>query len=133
MLTFKMADKMADKMAEKITRIRKERSFPEIPGVPNRSELMKPLIFPNSQRAFKIFTYLATLGAGLYCVFIPEYEGDHCFVPIREWVQKQKGKFLKIRPEDEEYVKQRTAEMAEKVAIAAKQTSGEAGGNIGKS
>ena len=53
---------MADKMAEKITRIRKERSFPEIPGVPNRSELMKPLIFPNNQRAFKIFTYLATLG-----------------------------------------------------------------------
>ena len=40
---------------------------------------------------------------------------------------------MKIRPEDEEYVKQQTAEMAEKVAIAAKQTSGEAGGNIGKS
>ena len=40
---------------------------------------------------------------------------------------------MKIRPEDEEYVKQRTAEMAEKVAMAVKQTSGEAGGNIGKS
>ena len=53
---------MADKMADKITKIRKERSFPEIPGVPNRNELMKPLIFPNSQRGFKIFTYLATLG-----------------------------------------------------------------------
>ena len=21
-------------------------------------------------------------GAALYCVFIPEYEGDHCFVPV---------------------------------------------------
>lgn len=36
--------------------------FPEIPGMPNRSELMKPLIFPNSQRAFKIFTVVATVG-----------------------------------------------------------------------
>ena len=42
--------------------IRKERSFPEIPGVPNRSELMKPLIFPNSQRGFKIFIYAVTIG-----------------------------------------------------------------------
>lgn len=41
---------------------RKERSFPEIPGVPSRSELMKPLIFPNSQRGFKIFTYVVTVG-----------------------------------------------------------------------
>ena len=39
---------------------------------------------------------------------------------------------MKIRPEDEEYVKQRTAEMAEKVAMAAKQTSGEAGGEYWK-
>ena len=36
--------------------------FPEIPGMPNRSELMKPLIFPNSQRGFKIFTVVATIG-----------------------------------------------------------------------
>ena len=36
--------------------------FPEIPGMPNRSELMKPLIFPNSQRGFKIFTVVATVG-----------------------------------------------------------------------
>ena len=68
------------------------------------------------------------------CLQVDMYITLEFFVfQIREWVQKQKGKFLKIRPEDEEYVKQRTAEMAEKVAMAAKQTSGEAGGNIGKS
>lgn len=47
--------------------IRKERSFPEIPGVPNRNELMKPLIFPNSQRAFKLFTYAVTIGQYILC------------------------------------------------------------------
>ena len=52
-IRFKMADP---------NDIRKERSFPEIPGVPNRSELMKPLIFPNSQRGFKIFIYAVTIG-----------------------------------------------------------------------
>ena len=41
--------------------------FPEIPGMPNRSELMKPLIFPNNQRAFKIFTVVATVGK---CILI---------------------------------------------------------------
>ncbi|KAL9955357.1 hypothetical protein ACROYT_G036667 [Oculina patagonica] len=83
---------------------------------------MKPLIFPNSQRGFKIFTYVVTVAVGLYCVFIPEYEGDHCFIPIRNWVREQKGKLLKIRPEDEEYVKQRTTELAAKVEMAKKET-----------
>ncbi|KAJ7373738.1 hypothetical protein OS493_011347 [Desmophyllum pertusum] len=101
---------------------RKSRSFPEIPGVPNRNELMKPLIFPNSQRGFKIFTYVLSIAAGLYCIFIPEYKGDHAFLPIRRWVHEQKGKLLQIRPEDEEYVKQRTAELAAKVELAAKET-----------
>lgn len=102
--------------------IRKERSFPEIPGVPNRSELMKPLIFPNSQRGFKIFIYAVTIAAGLYCIFIPEYKGEHCFVPIRNWVHEQKGKLLRIRPQDEEYVKKRTAELAAKIEMGTKQT-----------
>lgn len=39
--------------------------FPEIPGMPNRNELMKPLIFPNNQRAFKIFTVVATVGENI--------------------------------------------------------------------
>ena len=34
----------------------------------------------------------------------------------------QKGKLLKIRPEDEEYVNRRTAELASKAEMAAKQT-----------
>ena len=46
----------------KMEDLRKERSFPEVPGVPNRSELMKPLIFPNHQRGFKIFTFVVTAG-----------------------------------------------------------------------
>ena len=41
---------------------------------------------------------------------------------IRNWVHEQKGKLLRIRPEDEEYVKQRTAELAAKVELGAKQT-----------
>ena len=48
-------------------------------------------------------------------------------------MQEQKGKLLKIRPEDEEYVKQRTAELAEKVELAAKQTAEEAVNKTGKS
>ena len=42
--------------------------FPEIPGMPNRSELMKPLIFPNNQRGFKIFTVVATVGESNFSV-----------------------------------------------------------------
>ena len=48
---------MADDWKGKVTRD----PFPEIPGMPNRNELMKPLIFPNSQRGFKIFTVVATI------------------------------------------------------------------------
>ncbi|XP_068762559.1 uncharacterized protein [Montipora capricornis] len=96
--------------------------FPEIPGMPNKSELMKPLIFPNSQRGFKIFTVVATIGACIYCIFVPEYKGDHIFLPIRKWVHEQKGKLLTIRPEDEEYVKRRTAELAAKAEVASKKT-----------
>ena len=46
-----------------------------------------------------------------------------CFYfQIRKWVHEQKGKLLTIRPEDEEYVKRRTAELAVKAEMAAKQT-----------
>ena len=48
---------MADDWKGKVTR----EPFPEIPGMPNRNELMKPLIFPNSQRGFKIFIVVATI------------------------------------------------------------------------
>ena len=34
----------------------------------------------------------------------------------------QKGKLIKIRPEDEEYVKRRTAELAAEAETAARQT-----------
>lgn len=37
-------------------------------------------------------------------------------------MHEQKGKLLQIRPEDEEYVKQHTAELAAKVELAAKET-----------
>ena len=50
------------KMADPGKKESAENPFPVIPGVPSRSELMKPLIFPNSQRGFKIFTWVATVG-----------------------------------------------------------------------
>lgn len=41
---------------------------------------------------------------------------------IRNWFREQKGKLLKISPEDEEYVKKRTAELTAKIETAKKQT-----------
>ncbi|CAH3174692.1 unnamed protein product [Porites lobata] len=121
-------------MADGWRRGRKPRDhFPEIPGMPNRSELMKPLIFPNNQRAFKIFTVIATVGACWYCIFVPEYKGDHIFLPIRKWVHEQKGKLLKIRPEDEDYVKQRTAELAAKAELSSEKTVKDVGREMTRS
>ena len=45
----------------------------------------------------------------------------------------QKGKLLKIRPEDEEYVKQRTAELAAEAEMAAKQTCQDSAMEMAKS
>ncbi|XP_015776372.1 PREDICTED: uncharacterized protein LOC107354411 [Acropora digitifera] len=120
---------MADDWKGKVTRD----PFPEIPGMPNRNELMKPLIFPNSQRGFKIFTVVATISACIYCIFVPEYKGDHIFLPVRKWVHDQKGRLLKIRPEDEEYVNRRTAELASKAEMAAKQTYQDSAKEMAKS
>lgn len=55
------------------------------------------------------------------------------FSQVRKWVHDQKGKLLKIRPEDEEYVNRRTAELASKAEMAAKQTYQDSAKEMAKS
>ncbi|KXJ12414.1 uncharacterized protein LOC110242208 [Exaiptasia diaphana] len=81
-------------------------------GIPSESELLKPLIFPNSQRAFKIFNSVLAAGITVYFVFFHKFpQEDHCFMPIRNFVEEQKANFFRVRPEDEDYIKQKAAEL----------------------
>ncbi|XP_031557584.1 uncharacterized protein LOC116294176 [Actinia tenebrosa] len=82
-------------------------------GIPSQKELLKPLIFPNNQRAFRLFNAALATGITVYFVFFHKFpQQDHCFVPIRNLVESQKARFLRIKPEDEEYIKRRTEELS---------------------
>jgi len=48
-------------------------------------------------------------------------------------VHEQKGKLLKIRPEDEDYVKQRTAELAAKAELSSEKTVKDVGQEMTRS
>lgn len=48
-------------------------------------------------------------------------------------MHEQKGKLLKIRPEDEDYVKQRTAELAAKAELSSEETMKDVGQEMTRS
>ncbi|XP_032222557.1 uncharacterized protein LOC116604387 [Nematostella vectensis] len=86
-------------------------------GIPDQNELLRPLIFPNHQRGFKLFNAAIATGLTVYFVFIHKFSSeDHCFMPIRRFVEQQKRYFFQIKPEDEEYIRKRTEELKAKQA-----------------
>ncbi|XP_046849094.1 uncharacterized protein LOC124442641 [Xenia sp. Carnegie-2017] len=93
-------------MSEKEPSFGLPKNWNEIPAE-ERKLLQKPLIFPNHEKRFKIFTAVATFAVTFYMVFYHEYKAkDHCFQPIRRWVTQQKKSFFTLRPEDMAYAEE---------------------------
>ncbi|XP_064395213.1 uncharacterized protein LOC135342412 [Halichondria panicea] len=71
------------------------------------TELMKPLIFGDHQKHFRLFSWAVGLGIVYYMVFRHNFgEKPHCFTKIRDWRDKRWNNFFSVSPEELQRIRQ---------------------------
>ena len=81
-------------------------------------DLHKPLIFPNHERKFKLFSW-AVCGAIAFhmALFMDHGDREHCFSPLRRYCKRKLESFLVIQPEDEAYIQKRVEKLQRTVEL----------------
>jgi len=78
--------------------------------------MLKPMIFPNSERRFKWFSYIFSGSIMVYLVLFHDFgDYEHCFQPIRRYCRSMVSSFYHIDDADKKYVEERKKQLAAKL------------------